>query len=404
MNLFEDWLGTGVAAISAATAAVLAAAVLLFVVLRRVLLPLLARLIGRTAFRWDDLLADHKVQRWLALLAAALLVHQSAPVVPGLNTFWTEVWLRLSAVAAIGAGTVAVASLLMAFNTIYETLPISREHPIKGYLQVVQIVAFGFGDVWALAVLTNQSPWYFMSGLGAAAAVLLIFYRETIMSFIASMHIAQNDMLRVGDWIEMPQFNADGTVIDMALATVKVQNWDKTIATIPTYKLTSESFRNWRGMEEAGRRRIKRSINLDISSIRFLTDEEVERYDRSQPLMGATSSPGARSAEATGDRTAVSDPSGFPRPTNLDAYRRYLLTQLRQHPDVATDMPMVVRQLPPERHGLPLEIYLFSRETKWERFESIQDSLIGFALAVLPDFDLRPFQDPTDFTVRSLDR
>ena len=222
MNSFEDWLGTGLPATLAATATVLAAAVLLFIALRRLVLPLLARAARHTAFRWDDLLVDRKLQRWLALLLSAVLIHLAAPVVPGLDDFWTEVWTRVTGAAAIIFGTLAISTLLMAFNTVYEMLPISREHPIKGYLQVVQIVIYLSGDVWFLAVLTNQSPWYFVSGLGASAAVLLLLYRETFLSLIASMQLAQNDMLRVGDWIEMPQFSTDGTVIDMALTTVKV--------------------------------------------------------------------------------------------------------------------------------------------------------------------------------------
>nr|NIN13053.1 mechanosensitive ion channel [Gemmatimonadales bacterium] len=365
MNLFEDWLGTGLVATVAATLSVLAAAVLLFIVLRRFLLPLAARAVAATAFRWDDVLIDSKLQRWLALLLSSALVHLAAPIVPGLNDFWTEFWFRVTAVAAILAGTLVIGSLMMAVNKIYETLPISRAHPIKGYLQVVQIVLYLFGDVWVLAILTSQSPWYFLSGLGAAAAVLLIFYRETILSFIASMQLAQNDMLRVGDWIEMPQFGADGDVIDVALPTVKVQNWDKTITTIPTYKLISESFRNWRGMREAGCRRIKRSINLDISSIRFLTDGEIDRYEHSAPLIGSADGPpgGYDWVPAVNPSPVAETTRGFNRPTNVDAFRSYLITQLRRHPDIMNEMPLVVRQLPPERHGLPLEIYVFSRET-----------------------------------------
>ena len=332
-----------------------------------------------------------------------MLVHLAVPVVPGLNEFWTEFWSRVTAAAAIFTGTWTVSALLMAFNPVYETLPISRERPIKGYLQVVQIVVYIFGDIWVLSVLANQSPWYFLSGLGAAAAVLLLLYRDTILSLVASVQLAQNDMLRVGDWIEMPQFNADGTVIDMALATVKVQNWDKTITTIPTFKLTSESFKNWRGMKEAGSRRIKRSINLDISSIRFLTDEEIEQYLRSDPLVDhpAAEREGPESDTAHVPPELVTGDTH--RPTNVDALHNYLITHLKRHPDLATDtMPFLVRQLPPGAHGLPLEVYVFSRGTRWEKYEAIQGNVVGHVLAVLPQFDLRAFQVPSDSTVRSL--
>lgn len=404
MNLFEDWLGTGLAATLAATASVLMVAVLMYVALRRALLPLVARAARHTALRWDDLLIDRRVQRWLALLLPAVLVHLAAPAVPGLNDFWTEFWFRVTAAATIFTGTWAVSALLMAFNPVYETLPISRERPIKGYLQVLQIVAYIFGDIWLLSVLTNQSPWYFLSGLGAAAAVLLLLYRDTILSLVASVQLAQNDMLRVGDWIEMPQFNADGTVIDMALATVKVQNWDKTITTIPTHRLTSESFKNWRGMKEAGSRRIKRSINLDISSIRFLTDEEAERYAHTEPLVDYLSAERDSPAESDGADRPTELVTGDPhRSTNVDALHDYLIAHLIRHPDLATDtMPFLVRQLPPGPHGLPLEIYVFSRGTRWKDYEAIQGNIVGHVLAVLPQFDLRAFQEPTDSTIRSL--
>jgi len=401
VNLFEDWMGTGLAATSVATATVLTAAVLLLVVLRRVLLPWLARVARLTVFRWDDVLVDRRFQRWLALLLSAVFVHLAAPVVPGLNDFWTEFWVRVTAAFAIFFGTLATNSLLMAFNTVYETLPVSRERPIKGYLQVVWIFVYIFGDIWVLAVLVDQSPWYFLSGLGAAAAVLLLLYRETILSFAASIHLAQNDMLRVGDWIEMPLFGADGTVIDMALATVKVQNWDKTITTIPTHKLTSESFKNWRGMKEAGNRRIKRSINLDISTIRFLTDEETERYSRSEPLVDHSTVKREDPLKTTAAGAAPELVTGNAhRPTNVDALHDYLIAHLKRNPDLATDtMPFLVRQLSPGPHGLPLEIYAFSNETRWEKYEAIQDSIVGHALAVLPQFDLRAFQESTDSTM-----
>lgn len=379
-SVFEDWPGEGPVATVVAVASVLVAAVAVFFALTQVLLPRAAHLALRTKFRWDDVVIDRRFRRWFALMATALLVRSSVGIVPGLNELWTETWMRVSVSLAIAFGTVAASTLLMSINSVYETYPMSRERPIKGYLQVVQIIGYVFGDIWILAVLTNRTPWYLLSGLGAAAAVLLILYRDTIMSLAASLQIAQNDMVRVGDWIEMPDFGANGTVVDMALATVKVQNWDNTITTLPTHRLTSGPVKNWRGMADAGSRRIQFSIRLDISSIRFV---------QNQAGGSENSSLDPPTAEVCGE-------------TNIEALQHYLVTYLEQHKDLETDTaPVMVRQLPPGPNGLPLEVYVFCRETDWATFEAIQGEIISHALASLPRFGLRAFQHPTDAAVRS---
>lgn len=363
--MFEGWLGDGLIATTASIAIVFVSGVALFVIMHGFVLPRAARLVQSTSFRWDDILSDRRLRRWLALLSAVVFIRLAGPSVPGLSEFWVETWIRISAGIAIVFSTFTLNALMMAFNSVYETLEISRSRPIKGYLQVLQIVFYILGDVWVLSVLTGQSIWYFLSGLGAAAAILLLLYRETILSLAASVQLAQNDMLRVGDWIEMEQFDANGTVIDIALTTVKVQNWDKTITSIPTYRLTSESFKNWRGVEELGLRRIKRAVNIDISSIHFVSVDE--------------------------DRT------------NLDSLTDHLLEWLRAKPDLETEkMPLTVRQLQPGHHGLPLEIYAFTRLTDWQAYEALQSDIISHTVAVLARFGLRPFQEPTDSAIRSI--
>ena len=344
-----------------AAGSVLVASALLYLVLRKAVLPLKDRVAARTSFPWDDVILDPRFRRWWALLFPAVLVHLGIFVVPGLGELWSEFWLRTTAAVAIFIGTLATTALLRAGTNVYEKLPTSRERPIKGYLQVVQIVVLTFGGIWMLAVLSNESVWFFLSGLGAVAAVLLLFYRDMILSFVASMQLAQNEMIRVGDWIEMPQFNANGMVIDMALATVKILNWDNTTTTIPTHKLTSESFKNWRSMEEAGARRIMRAVNLDLSSVRFLTDNEITRYS-------LTPAGAADHDQDAPDETKVSRVEAAEdwRPTNVDALRGYLIAYLGRRRELDTETkPFVVRQLPPGRHGLPIEFYVFSRETSW---------------------------------------
>jgi miniconductance mechanosensitive channel len=404
VNPFEDWLGTGPVATLVAIASILVVAALLYVLVRKALLPLKDRVVGRTVFPWDDVILDANFRRWWALLFPAVFVHLAVPLIPGLSDFWSEFWLRVTATFAILIGVLTTIALMRAVNTVYETLSAAKERSIKGYLQVIQIVVLTFGGIWMLAVLSNESVWFFLSGFGAVAAVLLLFYRDTILSFVASMQLAQNDMIRVGDWIEMPQYAANGIVIDMALVTVKVQNWDKTITTIPTYKLTSESFKNWRGMNEAGARRIQRSINLDISSIRFLTDEEVARYALSRPAGADKGGKRAKTAAENAEHIASAGAAnGQTRFTNVDALRSHLITYLNGRPELATDtMPFVIRQLAPGPQGLPLEIYVFCRETEWEKYEAIQGEIIGHALAMLPQFGLRAFTEPTDQAIRSV--
>jgi miniconductance mechanosensitive channel len=365
MDFLQDWLGEGPASTLAAAAIVIGSGVALVFIMHGVLLPRANRLARRTRVRWDDVISDRSLRRWLAFLSAAVFIRLAGPSVPGLGEFWVETWIRISAGMAIVFGTLALTALLMAFNSVYETLPVSRSRPIKGYLQVLQIVFYILGDVWVLSVLTGQSIWYFLSGLGAAAAILLLLYRETILSLAASIQLAQNDLLRVGDWIEMEQFDANGTVVDIALTTVKVQNWDKTITSVPTYRLTSEAFKNWRPVEELGLRRIKRAVNIDISSIHFV-DVDEER-------------------------------------TNLDSLTDHLLEWLTAKPELETEnMPLLVRQLPPGQHGLPLEIYAFTRVTDWQAYEALQGDITAHTVAVLGRFGLRPFQEPTDSAVRSV--
>ncbi|MDH3247851.1 MAG: mechanosensitive ion channel family protein [Acidimicrobiia bacterium] len=365
MDFLQDWLGVGPASTIAAATIVLGSGVAVLFIMRAIVLPRANRLARRTAFRWDDVISDRRLRRWLALLSSAIFVRLAGPSIPGLGEFWVEAWIRVSGGIAIVFGTFTLNALLMAFNSVYETLDISRSRPIKGYLQVLQIVFYILGDVWVLSVLTGQSIWYFLSGLGAAAAILLLLYRETILSLAASIQLAQNDMLRVGDWIEMEQFDANGTVVDIALTTVKVQNWDKTVTSIPTYRLTSEAFKNWRSVEELGLRRIKRSINLDISSIHF--ESEVENR------------------------------------TNLDSLTEHLLEWLRAIPQLETEkMPLMVRQLQPGHHGLPIEIYAFTRLTDWKAYEALQSYIISHTVAVLGRFGLRAFQEPTDAAMRSI--
>ena len=305
--------------------------------------------------------------------------------------------IQRGAVAAIiWAAALAAGGFLSAADEIYRSHPIAKTRPIKGYLQIAKIVLYLLAAVAVVAVLIGQSPLLFLSGIGAMTAVLMLVFKDTLLSLIASIQITSTDMVRVGDWIEMPQFGADGDVVDIALHTVKVQNWDKTITTIPTYKLIEGSFKNWRGMSESGGRRIKRSINLDISSIRFLTERDIERYERFALLTDYIRERKGDITAANEDEASAGDERVNRRNlTNIGTFRAYVVNYLRNHPRLHGRMTLIVRQLQPTPNGVPIEIYTFSGETEWVAYEGLQSDIFDHLLAIVPEFDLRIFQSPS---------
>src|SRR6056297_2470098 len=246
-----------------------------------------------------------------------------------------------------------------------------------------------------ISILADRSPVVFLSGLGALTAVLLLVFRDTILSLVASVQIMSNDMIRIGDWVEMPQAHADGDVIDIALHTVKIQNWDKTFTTVPTHKFISESFRNWRGMKESGGRRIKRPLHLDVNSVGFLEEEEIEHLGRYEFLREYMEQKRREITEANG--RSLGDDKVLPerrRLTNVGTFRAYVLHYLKNHPRIHKDMTLLVRQLQPGPEGLPLEIYCFANDTVWANYEGIQADIFDHMLAILPEFGLRAYQKP----------
>ncbi len=389
---------------------VLAAAAL---IADRVASGLLQRVFGRVAARtrssWDDRIAERKVVQRLAHVVPALVVYLGiGPALgvtaagvegaPGelLSTVWTIV-RRVAAAYIAFAVARAFAAFLDAVNDIYqESYAAAKSRPIKGYLQVVSLVAWLAAAVVIVSVLVGRSPVVFLSGLGALAAVLMLVFRDTILSLVASVQIASNDMIRIGDWLSVPQAQSDGEVIDIALHTIKVQNWDKTISTIPTSKFITESFKNWRGMSESGGRRIKRSLRLDMNSVRFLRDDEIEELSRRELLQGYM-----RDALDTIARYNAAKEAGNPgvipeirRLTNLGTFRVYVQKYLEAHPKTHKDMTLLARQLAPGPEGVPIEVYCFSNDTAWANYEGFQADIFDHLIAVLPEFGLRAYQSP----------
>jgi len=398
-----------------------AASVVAWAVARWWLVAAVGRLIERSETTWDDALVEHRVFVRLAHVAPAYVVHHWIGAIEGLPDDFVVFVQRVALAVMVVVVVVTLSSLLTAVNTVYSKHPEYRHRPIKGYVQVLKLVLYSVAAISAVAILLDRSPLIFLSGLGAMTAVLLLIFKDTILSLVASVQIASNDMIHVGDWVEMPQCGADGDVIDIALHTVKIQNWDKTITTVPTYRFINEGFKNWRGMSRSGGRRIKRAVHLDVSSIRFLDDEEIDRFGRWALLEDyirekkkEISEHNARVLESSaGGPPAESDGAGRPREgaaradlrllTNVGTFRAYVFNYLKQHPKIHDrDFTLLVRQLPPGPEGLPIELYCFSNDQDWVRYEGIQSDIFDHILAILPEFGLRAFQSPTGHDLAAL--
>ena len=368
---------------------------------KRQLVRMVHRLSSRTNQIWDDALADQGVFARVAQVVPALIFYFGLPLIQGLPEKLVTLGQNVASAYAILLIALTLSALLSAVNTIYEQYPVSSERPIKGYLQVAKIVIFILTAVLVLAVLMERNPALLLSGIGAMTAILLLIFKDTILSLVASVQLTSLDMVRVGDWLEMPQSNADGDVIDIALHTVKVQNWDKTISTIPTHKLITESFKNWRGMNQSGGRRIKRYLAIDVSSIRFLSEKEAEKLKRFTLIKNYIVKKQKEIADYNTTLNDISEEVNFRRLTNMGTFRTYVYEYLRNHPSIHQNMTLLVRQLQPTPEGLPLEIYAFTNVTDWVVYEDIQADIFDHLLAIAAEFDLNMYQNPSG---RDLDK
>ena len=355
-------------------------------------LPWLHRLLRKTPTKWDEFLFEQRVFNVFALVVPAVIMFR---VLPFLHVLQGGV-NQLLRVAVILVVAVSVDRLLRAGLQIYNSFPISVRMPIKGFVQILQIALWAFAGTIIFSLLLGQSPWILLRGLGAVSAVLLVVFQDTILAFFAGLQLTINDQVRVGDWIEMPKFGADGHVVEVALHYVKVRNWDRSITTIPTHKLTGDSFVNWRGMFEGGGRRIKRSVLIDQTSVRFLDEGLLQRLSRIQLLQGYLEGKIAEIQEYNRlhsiDETSLVNGRHL---TNLGTFRAYLIAYLKAHPGINQDLIMIVRQLPPTTNGLPMEIYAFTKDTGWINHEGVAADIFDHILAIIPEFELRVFQNPS---------
>lgn len=372
-------------------------------VTRKILLTYLKSIIIKSQSQWDDLLIEKKVLHRLANFAPVLVIYLAIP--KALVNFPRAIEILQEGMEAIMLllGIIVIDAIINVFHGVYLRLPISQERSIKGYIQILKIILYFIGGILILSLLLNKSPLVFLGGMSALVAVLLLVFKDTILGFVASIQLSANNMVRMGDWIEFPSRNADGTVIEITLNTVKVQNWDKTISSFPTYALVSESFINWRGMEESKGRRIKRSVFIDLKSVQFCTTEMLEKFKqikiirdyiekKEEELKIHNETQGLDNSVMVNRR----------RQTNLGVFRQYVTAYLQNHPKIHNDMPFLVRYLSPTEKGIPVEIFVFSKEQAWSAYEILQADIFDHILAVVHEFGLRVFQNPSGDDFRGL--
>ena len=383
---------------------VLLVAYLADTVCRKILLKVVSRLVKQTKATWDDIVFDRKVMVHLSRMVAPILIYILLPLAfSDAESATLALILRFCLIFIIIMFLSFISSLLAAVYTVYSEKEQFRDRPLKGLLQTVQVILYFVGGIIVVSILIDRSPGVLLTGLGASAAVLMLVFKDSIMGFVSGVQLSANNMLKVGDWITMPKYGADGDVIEVSLNTVKVRNFDKTITTIPPYLLVSDSFQNWRGMQESGGRRIKRSINIDMNSVRFCTPEMLAKYRKIQLLANYVEQTEQVIKEYNEEHHIDNSilVNGR-RQTNLGVFRAYLTCYLKSHPGVNHDMTCMVRQLQPTDHGIPLELYFFSATTSWIPYEDLQSDVFDHLLAIISEFDLHVFQSPSgeDFRER----
>lgn len=386
--------------------AILLLSFLVYFITNRILFKIIRKLIKRTKFTWDDILFQPKVFKRLSHLAPAIVIYIFAKI--GLADFPNAAQLIQSAtyIYMIFTGMLVLDAFLTALHDAYLTLPISKERPIKGYIQSVKILIFAFGIIVILSVILGKSPGTLLASLGAVAAILLLVFKDTILGFVSSIQLSANQMVKPGDWITMPSRNADGTVMEITLNTVKVQNFDKTIVTIPTYALISESFQNWKGMEESEGRRIARSLFIDLKSIKFCDHEMLEKFKKIKLIKDYINEK-QEEIDNHNQQLGIEDSDRVSRRnlTNVGIFRKYVEIYLENHPKIhgkGSGYILIVRHLQSTEKGLPIQIYCFSKEQAWAVYEKIQADIFDHIFAVVTEFELKVFQNPTGDDFKNL--
>ena len=383
---------------------VLLVAYLADTVCRKILLKVVSRLVKQTKATWDDIVFDRKVMVHLSRMVAPILIYILLPLAfSDAESATLALILRFCLIFIIIMFLSFISALLTAVYTVYSEKEQFRDRPLKGLLQTVQVILYFVGGIIVVSILIDRSPGVLLTGLGASAAVLMLVFKDSIMGFVSGVQLSANNMLKVGDWITMPKYGADGDVIEVSLNTVKVRNFDKTITTIPPYLLVSDSFQNWRGMQESGGRRIKRSINIDMNSVHFCTPEMLEKFRKISLITDYIDGKEQELDEYNEEHHIDSSiwVNGR-RQTNLGVFRAYLVRYLRSLPEVSKELVCMVRHLQPTDTGIPIELYCFSSNKVWVEYEGIQADIFDHVLAVIPEFGLSVFQNVSGADLKNI--
>lgn len=363
-------------------------------IISKVFLKLIKEYSAKTKAKWSDILIEKKVFNCAVHIIPFLIIYTFAPLFPQYQN-WIE---RFTAILIIIIVLISVDKLFDAINEIYKGFEVSKIRPIKGYLQVIQIVLYVISSIIIISTIINKNPVILLSGIGAATAVLMLVFQNSILGLVASLQISANKMLQIDDWIEMPKYGADGVVLEITLHTVKVQNFDKTITTIPTHLLITDSFKNWRGMQESGSRRIKRSIFIDVNSIKLCKYEELKKICNVSFINQYIQEEEYRKEKHYRYNKLDNYNKLEERQcTNIGIFRCYLENYLINHPDIINEMTPTVRQLQLTEKGLPIEIYAFTNKIQWKEYEEIQAEIFEHILAVINEFGLRIYQEPSGY-------
>lgn len=370
---------------------------------RIIMVRIITTLARKSKTEWDDILVEKKFFAAVAHLAPVMLIEVLVPLFfEGFPTFVDYV-IRANDVYLIAVVLIIVNRFLNAGQLILSKMDLFKDKPLESYFQLAKIVIGIIAGVLMLSVLVSKSPIYFFSAFGAMTAVILFVFKDTILGFIASIQLSANDMIRVGDWVQMDKYGADGDVLEINLTTVKVQNWDKTISTVPTYSFISDSFKNWRGMQETGARRIARSVFINIGSVKFATPEMIERFKNIHIINKYIEDKQAEISNYNKEHSVdTSHVSNGRRMTNLGTFRAYAQKYLERHPKVDKNLTIMVRQLEPNEKGVPIQIYCFCNDIAWEKYEAVQSDIMDHILSVVPRFDLQVFQNPSGSDFRKL--
>ncbi|MDY7035244.1 MAG: mechanosensitive ion channel [Thermodesulfobacteriota bacterium] len=361
---------------------------------RRFILKGVSIFVAKTKSQWDDALDKHHFFNQIAHLAPAIVIYVLSPPAFGESQQLITIVQSILMIYIIILGILIIVAFLNASHDIYNTYSVSKEIPIKSFVQVTKLVVYCVGGIFVISIIVDKNPIFLFSGLGAMTAVLMFIFKDAILGFIAGIQLTANRMIFNGDWIEMPNYGADGDVIEVGLTTVKVRNWDKTITTIPTYALISESFKNWRGMQESGGRRIKRAINIDVNTVKFCTEKMLEQFRKIQYISQYMEKKKLE-LEEFNKKVDGSSQINRRRLTNIGTFRAYVQAYLKNHPMINQNMTFLVRQLKPTENGLPIEIYVFCKDKAWANYEAIQADIFDHILAAVHEFELKIFQNPT---------